>query len=72
MLDYSITVKEIIQWGGLVLIFVVIPAWVVIGYRAGRRRQARIRSGICANCGYDVRGIADRCPECGEQITRYR
>lgn len=32
------------------------------------RRLSRLRKGLCARCGYDLRESAGRCPECGETI----
>jgi hypothetical protein len=57
---------------------VVVPAWfawmiaslplgMVYSLRLARRwRRARLaRAGHCPVCGYDLRGVPGRCPECG-------
>jgi hypothetical protein len=48
-----------------VLVTALLPAmWV----RSLRRRQVarwRMRQGLCASCGYDLRESHGRCPECG-------
>jgi predicted amidophosphoribosyltransferase len=32
------------------------------------RSRRRTRRGLCAGCGYDLRGGGQRCPECGRPI----
>ncbi len=38
-------------------------------YRSGKRRQ-RFSLELCPDCGYDVRDITLRCPECGSFLPR--
>ena len=40
-------------------------AWLLGFLRKGRSREARLRGGLCVECGYDLRGSPGRCPECG-------
>jgi hypothetical protein len=35
------------------------------------RSRRRIRNRQCLKCGYDIRFITDRCPECGEMVARH-
>ena len=55
------------------------PIWVIalpLNYilvskvRRVLRFRRRIRSGLCTNCGYDLRASEGRCPECGQSMTR--
>jgi hypothetical protein len=54
-----------------------VPYWFVVSASAVppviwawrlRRLKRRRASGLCRRCGYDLRGIAGRCPECGEPL----
>jgi hypothetical protein len=46
----------------LILLSAAAPTRAVLRWR---RRQIRLASGLCAACGYDLRGSSGRCPECG-------
>jgi len=37
-------------------------------YASKRREIPRLRGGHCSVCGYDLRGSAEKCPECGSAI----
>ena len=55
---------------------VQVPLWAVaavaavlpgVWVRRARRLESRKRRGLCLACGYDLRGSAGRCPECGRE-----
>jgi hypothetical protein len=56
--------------------FVCVPIWFVVALatlpvgvartRTVLSRRLRARRGMCPDCGYDLRGTPDRCPECGK------
>jgi hypothetical protein len=48
-------------WQATVLLLMLPSIWLITG--PDRRNR---QSGLCSNCGYDLRATPDRCPECGE------
>ena len=59
-----------VSWWVPVVLLSVLP--VVRGVRLVRRRRRdrRMRMGLCLHCGYDLRGSPGICPECGETSER--
>jgi hypothetical protein len=45
--------------------FLLAAAPLAFAARTARQRRLRLRRGRCVSCGYDLRGIGERCPECG-------
>jgi outer membrane protein assembly factor BamB len=57
------------HWFVAAVLGVAPMAWVTGLWRDRRRRHPR---GHCRDCGYDLRGITGRCPECGLEIAAKR
>jgi hypothetical protein len=60
-------------WPGFAIntVFYAAIVWLLCAVPLALRRRNRIRKGLCAKCGYDLRGIASEpaCPECGAVRT---
>ena len=41
-----------------------LPLWCSVS-QWKRKHKQRLKEGRCVNCGYDLRGTPNRCPECG-------
>jgi hypothetical protein len=63
--DWAYSVWFVPSW--LVVVVTTMPAalWTARVVTRVLRRRNRLRNGLCVSCGYDLRGTADRCPECG-------
>jgi len=59
-------VRTILTAGGLVLMV----TFLALAWRRARERRRRWKQDLCKECGYDLRGSAERCPECGARIVR--
>jgi len=49
-------------------LLLLVPAAIAV-HRGPRRQRHRFERGLCAACGYDLRGLPEpRCPECGSPM----
>jgi hypothetical protein len=69
--------RRVVAWGSVVLVAAggtAFPMLLVgMGFmmiRSGTERVYRkLCRGVCPRCGYDIRAVAARCPECGREIA---
>ncbi|MCX5661691.1 MAG: hypothetical protein NTW19_18590 [Planctomycetota bacterium] len=81
------SVKEELENNGshlalLLMLTVLTLSLSVVSFYFARKRTirrrglgmifARYRQGLCLGCGYDLRGSAGACPECGTNLGRPR
>jgi hypothetical protein len=62
--------SETFGWTVFLLVMAVPFGLQSVAFRERRIRDNRIMSGLCPNCGYDIRGTPERCPECGSLLKR--
>ena len=52
-------------WGLTMAVLGVLPVWWLVALRRHLKESKRRRTGLCVQCGYDLRASPERCPECG-------
>lgn len=61
------------------LLHILVPLWMpallsavvfFVSYAPLYRRRKWRKLGLCTSCGYDLRGSAERCPECGTRLAK--
>jgi hypothetical protein len=59
------------EWGTPITI-IAVPISLIFLWTSTRweKKARRIRAGLCASCGYDLRASKGRCPECGSEIEK--
>ena len=66
--DFTVIASPSVPIPFVVAVFAAYPTIAFI--RGPLRRWRRRRKGLCVECGYDLRGSMERCPECGIRMER--
>jgi hypothetical protein len=59
------TMRIVVPFWFLVIVFSVLPAMAAMRMTRARARRGRQ---LCVHCGYDLRATPERCPECGTAV----
>ncbi len=66
--ERSVTFVSVPYW--VALIVSIGLAWLSLRRLRDLRKLSRRASGLCGECGYDIRASSGRCSECGAAIVR--
>ena len=69
--NYDSHAREVVMpWLFPILVFAGLPSLRLHLFLKARRLRLRLQQGRCLKCGYDLRGSAANCPECGADVAK--
>jgi hypothetical protein len=70
-INFSFTTEHhyVLAFPAWLPVLILLPPGVWVLRKQWWLHRRRRRAGLCATCGYDLRGTPERCPECGETVS---